>query len=850
MPELADVLRQGGAGSARMRSAGAGGAVSEDIPSAPGGFAAGAQIAGYRLEEQIGLGGMAVVFSAHDERLDRLVALKILAPGLALDKAFRQRFIRESRAAAAVDDPHIIPVYEAGEADGVLFIAMRFVRGGDVRSLLDQAGPLSAARATEIISQVASALDAAHARGLVHRDVKPANMLLDASAGPGRPVHVYLSDFGLSKQSLAPSGLTSTGQFLGTLDYVAPEQIEGRPVDGRTDQYALACAAFELLSGAPPYRREEGLAVIYAQLSEPPPSLTARRPGLPAEVNEVMAKAMAKSAADRYPTCRDFARALGQVFGLSAAGSGPDESPARERPPTEIAMPASGPAAPAGPASQDEPPAGQPAAAGEGGWPDEQMGPRTAAGQDVPVGQSEPGGPETRAAARPAPQPTVAGVTDSAAGQAAATGGYPLPSARPRWRSRGALAAGCAAVLVIGGGAFAVLHGGIAGSGSSSTRGSSTSGSTSGGSGAGGGTVVALPGCTTATARAPFLSHVAIASVSLNGDPFGAISTSDGRYTFVSLGSSVALLRNGSGLSPTLIRTIPAAGATAGEAITRNGRYLLVAGRSGAVVISTADAEQGAANPVIGNLTSPQGKTADQIAISPDDRFAFITLQGTDNVGVFNLQEALSHGFGPADLVGYVPIGKPTFGIAASPDGKWLYVTSARVASNVNNAGQGTLSVLSLTGAEVKPSTAVVSSTLAGCTPVRVITSADGTVLWVTARQSNSLLAFSAARLRSDPSHSLMAKAAVGVNPVGEALVDGGSRIVVADSNINLVKGAAPDLAVLSTKDALAGKPALLGLLRAGPLPRQLFLLPDGSTLLATVTSSHELRAIRVADLP
>src|SRR5450759_2770774 len=199
---------------------------------------------------------MAVVFLARDERLGRMVALKILAPGLALDDAFRQRFIRESRAAAAVDDPHIIPVFEAGEASGVLFIAMRYVRGGDVRTLLDQVGPLPPARATEILSQVASALDAAHVHGLVHRDVKPANMLLDSSAGTDRPDHVYLSDFGLSKQALAPSGITSTGQFLGTLDYVAPEQIEGRKVDGRADLYALACAAFELLSGAPPFRRD------------------------------------------------------------------------------------------------------------------------------------------------------------------------------------------------------------------------------------------------------------------------------------------------------------------------------------------------------------------------------------------------------------------------------------------------------------------------------------------------------------------------------------------------------------------------------------------------------------------
>ena len=213
--------------------------MSEGSGGGPGGFAAGSLVAGYRLDQQIGQGGMAVVFRAHDSRLDRDVALKILAPALAEDDSFRQRFIRESRAAAAVDDAHIIPVYEAGEEHGVLFIAMRFVRGGDVRTLLDAEGPLSPERATEILSQAASALDAAHARGLVHRDVKPANMLLEASADRDRPDHVYLSDFGLAKASLAISGLTSTGQFLGTLDYVAPEQVEGRPVDGRADQYAL-----------------------------------------------------------------------------------------------------------------------------------------------------------------------------------------------------------------------------------------------------------------------------------------------------------------------------------------------------------------------------------------------------------------------------------------------------------------------------------------------------------------------------------------------------------------------------------------------------------------------------------
>jgi len=171
--------------------------VPADAGGGPGGLAAGSRVAGYLLEEQAGAGGMAVVFRARDERLGRPVALKVLAPGLAADADFRRRFLRESRAAAAVDDPHIIPVYEAGEAGGVLFIAMRYVSGGDVRGLLRREGPLPPGRVAAVISPVASALDAAHAAGLVHRDVKPGNMLIDAR--PGRPDHVYLSDFGLAR---------------------------------------------------------------------------------------------------------------------------------------------------------------------------------------------------------------------------------------------------------------------------------------------------------------------------------------------------------------------------------------------------------------------------------------------------------------------------------------------------------------------------------------------------------------------------------------------------------------------------------------------------------------------------
>jgi len=329
--------------------------LSEDFPVQLAGLRAGSLVAGYRLEAQVGAGGMAVVFRARDERLGRLVALKVLAPALASDPGFRRRFIAESRAAAAVDDPHIIPIYEAGEAAGALFIAMRFVRGGDLRRVLDREGSLSPGRAAGFISPVASALDAAHQAGLVHRDVKPANILVDARRD--RPDHVYLSDFGVSKGATSSVSLTGAGHFLGTPDYSAPEQIQGLTVDGRADQYALACVTYQLLTGVVPFGRDQGMAVLFAHLSEPPPSLASRRPGLPAAADAVLARGMAKAPEKRFGSCADFADALRQALGLgpyadlattSAPALAPDPPSASAITPSRLsflaATPTAGPA--------------------------------------------------------------------------------------------------------------------------------------------------------------------------------------------------------------------------------------------------------------------------------------------------------------------------------------------------------------------------------------------------------------------------------------------------------------------------------------------------------------------------
>ncbi len=266
-------------------------------------------VGGYRIESLLGRGGMAAVYLAEDGRLKRKVALKVLSPELAADEAFRRRFVDESERLASVDHPNIIPIYEAGQDDGHLFIAMRYVDSTDLKELIASEGHLSPERAVSIVTQVAGALDAAHAKGLVHRDVKPANVLVAVGSGGDGSDHAYLSDFGLTKRTQETSGLTKTGFFMGSIDYVAPEQISGKSVDGRTDQYALACVLFQCLTGRTPYPRDDDAAVLFSHLSEPPPSVTGTDPDLPPAIDAVLARAMAKEQDDRYGSCLEFARA-------------------------------------------------------------------------------------------------------------------------------------------------------------------------------------------------------------------------------------------------------------------------------------------------------------------------------------------------------------------------------------------------------------------------------------------------------------------------------------------------------------------------------------------------------------
>jgi Protein kinase domain len=265
-------------------------------------LAPGTKIAGCRIEAVAGRGGMGVIYRATEIHLGRPVAVKLIATDRAADEAFRTRFERESRLTAAIDHPNVIPVYAAGEEDGVLYLVMRYVAGTDLRSLLKREGRLPPARAAEIVGQVAAGLDAAHAAGLVHRDVKPANVLIAESG------HVYLSDFGIVRAVDAETRITDSGEWVGSVDFMAPEHLQGRPTDARTDVYSLGCVLYTALTGDPPFRRDAVAATLTAHLHERPPR-PSQAPGVPEPFDRVIARALAKDPSERYPSAGDLARA-------------------------------------------------------------------------------------------------------------------------------------------------------------------------------------------------------------------------------------------------------------------------------------------------------------------------------------------------------------------------------------------------------------------------------------------------------------------------------------------------------------------------------------------------------------
>ncbi len=284
-------------------------------------------IAGYRIEAAIGRGGMGVVYRATQLALERTVAVKLIATERSQDPVFRRRFELESRLAASIEHPNVIPVYEAGDDDGLLFIAMRLVEGTDLAQLLALHGTLELARTARLIGQLAGALDAAHARGLAHRDVKPANVLLTLAGTE----HVYLTDFGVAKHIGAGEGMTVAGEWVGTLDYLAPEQIRGEPVGASADIYALAGLLHQCLTGQVPFPRDNEAAKLWAHVNAAPPAPSRLRPSLPRSIDDVIARGMAKSPTARFRTAAELAHACAQALGVAVTAA----SPARRSPGSE-----------------------------------------------------------------------------------------------------------------------------------------------------------------------------------------------------------------------------------------------------------------------------------------------------------------------------------------------------------------------------------------------------------------------------------------------------------------------------------------------------------------------------------
>jgi serine/threonine-protein kinase len=302
----------------------------------------GGEFAGWRIDRELARGGMGVLYLARHPRLPRVDVLKVLPPWLAADTRFRERFLREANRVSSLSHPHIVVVHDSGEHEGTLYLVMQYVRGGDLRAQVDR-GPLPPERAVRLGEQVASALDAAHRAGLVHRDVKPENVLL-AETGPDEPEHAVLTDFGISRDQAQATTLTASGELLLTPAYAAPEQVAADPVDGRADQYALACMLYELLTGRPPYRGGSSVAMLAAHLNQPvqalPPEL-----GLPGGLDRALQRAMAKNPQDRFPSCRAFLAAARQ--GMQEAGTSIPALPRRsQEAPTTVSPPSPPPSPP------------------------------------------------------------------------------------------------------------------------------------------------------------------------------------------------------------------------------------------------------------------------------------------------------------------------------------------------------------------------------------------------------------------------------------------------------------------------------------------------------------------------
>ena len=749
----------------------------------------GTEIGAYRIDAFVDRGGMASIYEATDLRLNRKVALKVLGHEVSDSTDFRERFMRESRFAASLDHPNIVPIYEAGEDDGLLYIAMRYVRGSSLAGLLSTNGSLDAKHALDILTPVGDALDTAHLAGLVHRDVKPANILLTSPIGHERHEHVYLTDFGLTKRASALTKLTATGNFIGTMAYISPEQIRGEPLDARTDLYALGCVAYECLTGVPPFVRDDQAALMWAHLSDPPPAVSAHRPEL-VTADPVIARALSKDPPDRYESCEEFTQTLSDALltgrhsavkllgmaiptgewrppwatgaeGEAALIDGPnsDDGPARAVGPTvsqETQPSKTDPSPPADPPpvsaqySLDQPSLVQ------GSPPSVED--TNQESPDVPGTSAEPPPPVA------GPPPALAGPPPSMAGA------VPMIRRRRRTRRRTvltvvAVAAAVAAVIALAVVVRPTIQT-VAGSGRPtsapvSTAAAGSPGSTTPSSPA----AAAAPGATThdheppPLAPAPFPPATPVPTVV--PDPSLAIPTYDG--------------------DPVPI------GAPAGfVAISPDGRLAYVARRD-AGVVTVLDTS---INKVLAEVPIPAGPPQ-YIAFAPDGKRAYVSVYNSDlSINAVAVLDTRT-----TKLLETIPVNKKPYALAVSPDQKFVYVPSHDSA---------VIDIIDIAANKVVNSVPVAPN------PHWVTFNADGSYVYIANHDSNLISVMETA------TNTVTATIPVGTSPHSLAVSPDGKQVAVVCFTSN-------DVYFIDTATN-----QVLGTVPVGRNPQDISYAPDG----------------------
>ena len=694
----------------------------------------GDEFAGYRLRSVLGRGGMSVVFQAEHPRLGNVVAIKVLAPDLAGDDIFRTRFLEESRIAASMNHPHVIPIHDMGASDGLLYIVMRYVSGTDLRQMIKKRGRLQPEIAVFLLSQAARALDAAHAKGLVHRDVKPGNLLIERGNEDDEPDHLYLADFGITKRVMTHTGLTSTGQFLGTVDYVAPEQIRGPSVAGMADQYSLGCVLYECLTGRVPFEKEMIPAIIWAHVEELPTMPTLLRQDLPPAVDEVFARVLAKQPGDRYRNCREFVeaaraalgglatapatggrpRAPRSLAGYSPTEAGfaapdlgrPSEAPPAGYPAGSLAGYAAAPVAPFYPA---EAPAAAYQAGAASGYPVELTHERSPSPTPETEymfvgGQSYPSRDNTIASHRKQPAAAPPGGDGDSGGEPPAGGGRRGSQARkPAWRRL--------SVLIL---AAAV--------------------------------VVAIPVALVLLASAKPKAGGGSAAPNTGGAPTSSLRSAAASLAVPSVAGNVQV-----GQSPSYIQIAP------------NGKFAYIAnpGAGAITVLDTAN------DQVSGTIKIPQGPTQ-FVSFSPDGRTAYISVYGSHATPLIAFVDTATR-----TVTATVAVDNFTPGPSVtSPDGRFLYVPNHNTATS--GANENVVDVID-----------TASKTLIGRIPVPAnphwVTFGKNGRFYTTDHMSATVTVLNA------KNNAIITEIEVGETPHSEAVSPDGSRLAVTSFDGNAV---------------------------------------------------------------